>query len=272
MMFKSAVAAVILFFLKSQAFAAGTDMRSEVQLLLKSPDAQVSGTFDLPAGASLVEALLRSPLLVAHLWAAYEFGPHYQVSMQGDAIHIDDPTGIQGNVYLVEQGANRRVYYGTGALNHEFVPAFQGRMALVLTTTPKVANESARVEIYIRTESRVLGLLAWTLFPLVRSKAEHRLTANVQDLCTILHDLTVEPHQTVSKLKDKADAVALTGLLASATKTANQPNSQAAPKQSPPPKKKQCTPLVAVTVGTGIPFWPPGPKLCPPGRPDFPLE
>lgn len=213
------VATVLAFaclLVKLPASAATVNIRSEVQVLLKSPDARVSGSYDLPAIAPLVEALLRSPIVAASLWEAYEFGPRYKIRMQGEAIHVDDPTGIQGDVYLAEQAPNWRVYYGTGALNHEFVPAFKGKMALVITTIPKGSSVSARVEVYIRTDSRVLGLLARTFFPLVRTKAEHRVTANVQDFCTILHDLSVSPQQTASRLKTKEDIAALTKLLASA--------------------------------------------------------
>jgi hypothetical protein len=179
--------------------------------------------------------------MMAHLWDVYGFGPHYRVQMKGDAIHVDDPTGIQGDIYLVEQAPNRRVYYGTGALDHELVPAFRGRMALVLTTSPKGSGVTARVEVYIRAESRVLGLMARAVFPLVRSKAEHRVSTNAQDLSTILHDLSFAPKQTASKLKDKEDVAALDVLLASAGSQTSQVKSNAAPQ---PPRPSQTQPVI----------------------------
>jgi hypothetical protein len=195
------------------ALTTGADLHSEVQLLLRSPDARVSGNYELPGNASLVEGLLQSPLVTAHLWEAYGFGPHYKVSMRGNAIHVDDPTGIQGDVYLAEQSSNRRVYFGTGSLNHAFVPAFSGKMALVIATTPKPAGVGAHVDVYIRANSRVLGLLTRTFFALVRSKAEHRITLNVQDFSTILHDLSAAPQQTSARLKNKDEIALLTKLL-----------------------------------------------------------
>jgi hypothetical protein len=220
----------LLLLLIGQRVAAGGDLQSQVQVLMKSPDASISGTYDLPARAPLVDGLLRAPLLVARLWEAYDFTPRYKVSMQGDAIHVDDPTGIQGNLYLVEQAPNRRVYYGTGALNHELVPAFRGRMALVLTMNPKGSGMSGRIDIYIRTESRFLGFFARTLFPLVRAHAEHRMNANVHDICTILNDVSTAPQQTAARLKNKEDAAALDKLITppAQTKGTTQPKNTSA--------------------------------------------
>jgi hypothetical protein len=195
---------------------AGADLHSEVQLLLKSPDAGVSGNYVLPCSAFLVEALMQSPLVAAHLWEAYGFGPHYRISMRGNAIHVDDPTGIQGDVCLAERSPNRRVYYCTGSLNHAFVPAFRGKMALVITTIPKPSGVSARVDVYIRADSRILGVLTRTFSALVRSKAEHRITFNVQDFSTILHDLSAAPQQTAARLKNKDEIAFLTKVLAEA--------------------------------------------------------
>jgi len=220
----------LLLLLIGQRVAAGGDLQSHIQVLLKSPDAFISGTYDFPARAPLIDSLLRAPLLVARLWEAYDFTPRYKVSMQGDAIHVDDPTGIQGNLYLVEQAPNRRVYYGTGALNHELVPAFRGRMALVLTMNPKGSGMSGRIDIYIRTESRFLGFFARTLFPLVRAHAEHRMNANVHDICTILNDVSTAPQQTAARLKNKDDAAALIKLIPTPaqTKGATQPKNTSA--------------------------------------------
>jgi len=202
------VLALAMLVVLSGIIIAGSDIKSQVADLLKSPDASVSGTFQVPAKAVLIDNLLSSPITMARLWEAYDFTPRYKARLQGNAIHVDDPTGIQGDIYLVEQSPNRRVYYGTGALNHSLVPAFQGSMAIIVTLTPKGSTASAHLEVAIRTDSRILGVLARTLFPLFRSHAEHRMTANMQDLCTIFNDIATAPQQTAAKLK-KEDAANL---------------------------------------------------------------
>jgi hypothetical protein len=113
---------------------------------------------------------------------------------------VEDPTGIVGEMRLAQQGGNRWVYLGDGRLNHRLVPAFGGKMALVITTAPGGAGVSARVEAFIRTESRTLGFLSWTLSPLVRGRIENRATLNARDLGVILKDISSAPGQTASRL------------------------------------------------------------------------
>ena len=206
------VAVAILFPALPMAPAADNSLQSQAQTVIKSPDASITGTFELPANPSLLDGLLRSPMLLAHLWEAYDFTPRYKARIQGSGIHVDDPTGIAGDIYPVEESQARHVFYGTGALNHRLVPSFRGRLALVFSVTPKGQGSVARVDVYIRAESRFLGFLASTLFPLVRTRAQHRMDANMHDVITILSDLATAPRQTAARLK-KDDADALLKLL-----------------------------------------------------------
>jgi hypothetical protein len=206
-----AVVIVLLLFVHC-AFAADPALQSQAQLVIKSPDASISGTFDLPVTPALLDGLLRSPMLLAHIWEAYDFTPRYRARLQGNAIHVDDPTGIAGDIYPMEQSLTRHVFYGTGALNHKLVPAFRGRMALVFSMTPKGSGVSTRIDVHIRAESRFLGFFASTLFPLVKTRAVKRMNANMADITTILNDITRTPRQTAARLK-KEDADALLKLL-----------------------------------------------------------
>jgi len=202
-----------LLLLLCQVHARAAQLPAEVELALKSPDAFVSGTYDLPARLAVIEKLLASPLIMAGLWQAYAFNPQYQVRMNGRSIHIDDPTGIEGDIIPVERSPNRYVYYGTGNLNHELVPAFGGRMAIVLTLIPKDAGASCRIDVYIRADSRTLGFLARGLFPLLKDRVVNRMTLNVHDVGSILNDVSTAPEQTAARLKRKEDAAALIALL-----------------------------------------------------------
>jgi hypothetical protein len=184
------------------------DLRADAQLLQSKPDISLTGNFEFNARPAVLDALLKSPMLVARLWEANGFTPKYKVRMRGDAIHVDDPTGIQGDLYPVEQTGNRRVWVGMGNLNHALVPSFKGRMALVLTTAPKGSALAARVALYIRTDSRFLGFLASTFFPLVRARVEHRMTANAADIGTILAEVSSDPQKAAARL-NKEDSAAL---------------------------------------------------------------
>jgi hypothetical protein len=192
--------------------ADAADLKADVALLLHSPDVTFGGSYALPVTPSVPEKLMASPMLLAKLWEAYGFSPLYKARMQGTAIHIDDPTGIEGDILLAEHTANRYVYLGTGNLNHRLVPAFRGKMAMVVTMSPKAAATDVKLDIYIRADSRAVGLLAWGFFPLVRSRVENRVTLNLLDLVTILKDVSTSLRQTAARLSNKEDAAALTAL------------------------------------------------------------
>ncbi len=193
------------------------DPASEAQTIIRTPDIAVSGTYDLPCRPATLDSLLRRPALLGRLWAAYGFAPVYRVREQGGGLHVEDPTGIVGEVALAEQTGNRWVFLGDGALNHRLAPAFRGKVALVLTVAPKGAFASARLEMFVRTESRTLGLLAWSAFPLIRGRIENRMSANLRDVGTILRDVSVAPQQTVSRLSGE-DAAAFTRMFLSSGK------------------------------------------------------
>jgi hypothetical protein len=196
--------------------SSGEDMLAQVQLLEKAPDVTFSGTFDLPTRSDILNNTLDSPMLLARLWEVYQFSPIYKARLQGNGIHVDDPTGISGDVFLVEHSANRRVYLGVGALNHSLVPAFRGKMALVLSTVPKGSGLSARIDIFVRTDSRLLGLVTWAAAPVLRPRIENRVTVNAGNIGTILQDLSTQP-QKAAALLSKEDAAALLKILPTAS-------------------------------------------------------
>lgn len=197
--------------------AQGADLRGEAQLLQSKPDISLAGDFEFNARPVIVDALLTSPMIVARLWEAHGFTPRYRARLQGDGIHVVDPTGIEGDLYLAEQTGNRRVWVGFGSLNHSLVPSFKGRMALVLITTPKGSGVSAHVALYIRTDSRALGFLASTLFPLVKARVQHRVTANAADVGTILAEVSADPQKAAAHLSHDDAAALLRATMPSAT-------------------------------------------------------
>lgn len=231
---------LILLWLVPTVGAASGELQAQAQLLMKTPDVTISGTYEMQTWPDVLESILRTPILLARLWEVYEFTPLYKARLQGEGIHVDDPTGIAGDIFLVEQSGNRRIYVGNGALNHKLVPSFRGKMALVLTATPKGSAVSARIDVYIRTDSRVLGFLTRTMFPLVKTRALHRMTANATDIGTILKDLSNAPQKTAARLK-KEDAAALLKILPQppqAVPAVAKTQSPAKKTQSSPQKRK----------------------------------
>lgn len=113
-------------------------------------------------------------------------------------------------------GVCPRIWQAWRNLNHSLVPAFTGKIALVLTTVPKGTSLNARIDVYVRTDSRILGLLTWSMGPLLKPRVENRMNVNAGNMGTIMKDLTTEP-QKATTLLQKEDAAALLKLLPLAT-------------------------------------------------------
>jgi hypothetical protein len=141
-------------------------------------------------------------------------------------IHVDDPTGIQGDLYVAESSANRYVWVGYGSLNHRLVPSFRGRMALVLTLVPKGSAVEAHTQVFVRADSRILGFLGASFFPLVRARVENRVKMNGQDAKTLLEEAAADPQKAASRLKGE-EARTLLAILT--------PQPAAPPALEPPP-------------------------------------
>ena len=205
-----------LFVVLPCGWARGSDLGVEYQLLQSQPDMPVARDLQFNARPAVIAMFLENPMILARLWEAHGFSPRYRVRPQGDGIHVDDPTGIQGDVYPVEQAGNRRVWVAFGSLNHALVPSFKGRMALVVTAEPNGPGVTLHVAVYIRTDSRALGFLASTLFTLVRARVEHRITANAADFATILAEVSADPQKAAARLS-KEDAAAIRHAVTGAT-------------------------------------------------------
>ncbi len=205
-----AVLALLLLATAIASAAAGDDLSAQTRLVMGSPDIALSGSYEFQTGPEVLEAILHDPIILLRLWEAYRFSPRYKAQpTKGKGIHVDDPTGISGDLYLVEGSGSRHVYLALGALNHRLVPPFRGKMAMALTTTPKAGAIVARIEVYVRMESRLLAFLTRPFFPIIRTVISRRLGFNAADAGTILNDLSLRPREAAARLGDDEGAALL---------------------------------------------------------------
>ena len=180
---------------------AGENLAAEAAVVEKSPDVKLSLSFTLATSPEALSALIRKPLLLLSLWKAYGFSPRYAAgAIDGGGLHIVDPTGMVGDLFLVEGTNSARRYFGRGAINHRLVPPFRGSALFDLTMAPDMAATDLKVELTIRMENRVVGFFVWAFFPLVRSLAINRISSNINDLGTIAADLATAPKATAARI------------------------------------------------------------------------
>jgi hypothetical protein len=198
-----------------QAAHAGSASPSEARDIIASHDIVFSGSYLIQAGPEVLDGALDEPLLLLRLWEAYGFSPRYKARPLPDmGFHVDDPTGIEGDVYPVGKAEGKaeawadkgmegaRLFLAYGKLNHRLVPPFRGIAVAVFTPLPEGQGSGLKVEMYLRMENRFIGFLARTFFPILRSHVVIRLDSNVKDMGTILGDLSRAPEETAARLGD----------------------------------------------------------------------
>src|ERR1700694_3594316 len=117
------VAAVLSPALAAEAGAAAPPNRASVaETVVASPDITYQIPFVINCSEATWRKVLDNPWLMGQLWNVYGYSPAYKVSTAGDGLHIDDPTGLVGDLWLVRNGLDERRYFATGRLNFRAVP------------------------------------------------------------------------------------------------------------------------------------------------------
>jgi hypothetical protein len=193
---------------------AAQDLSSQAQLIIDSPDLALSGNYELSTRAEVLDKILGEPIHLMRLWKAYHFEPHYEARSIGfDALHVDDPTGITGDIFPSGLSAGRHIFVANGAIAHRLVPHFKGSAVLIVAATSEGSTIGLQIDFYIRMENRFVGFLMRPFVPYLRTLVLGRLDSNLADIGTILGDLSEKPAEAAARLGPD-DSAALLELLA----------------------------------------------------------
>ena len=155
----------------------------------------------------IVLRALNHPVLMGELWRASGYTPVYQITALDNPtdVHLDDPTGIVGDAFLVSAEADRRVYLAEGELDHWAVPMLN-RGSVVIEISWQARGNSTRLEIavYLKPESWLAGAVLRVFSPVVEKHLGKRVTANARDAATLLEDIPSRPAQVASRLEGQS--------------------------------------------------------------------
>lgn len=211
---RRSVLALIVFALAARPVIAAQDLPSQAQLIIGSPDLALSGSYQLSTRAEILDKMLGEPIHLMRLWKVYGFAPHYEARPIGlGGLHVDDPTGIAGEILPAGFSAGRHLYLANGAITHRLVPPFKGRAVLVVAATTEGSTVVLRIDLYIRMENRFVGFIMKPFVPYLRTLVLRRLDSNLADIGTILGELSARPADAAARL-DPDDSAALLELLA----------------------------------------------------------
>jgi hypothetical protein len=206
--------ALVIFALTIRPVVAAQDLSSQAQLIIGSPDLALSGSYELSTRAEVLDKILAEPIHLMRLWKAYHFAPHYEARPIGlDALHVDDPTGIAGDIFPSDLSAGRHIFVANGAIAHRLVPHFKGSAVVVVATASDGSTIGLHIDLYLRMENRFVGFLMKPFVPYLRTLVLRRLDSNLSDIGTILGDLSAQPAEVAARLSPD-DSAALLELLA----------------------------------------------------------
>ena len=139
--------------------------------------------------------MLDNPCLMGKLWELYEFSPAYKISRKGSEFHIIDPTGIEGNLYLILSSSTGRIYYGTGSMKNWGLPVtLRGKTLFRLHNISSHDNVTVTLHIYGEGgDTLITDLLLKAVSPILRMYINRRITRNLRDLKIIIADMMNNP-------------------------------------------------------------------------------
>lgn len=180
---------------------AGADPAAEAQAVVADPDYVYSTAFTWACPPDLWEKVLDEPLLMGRLWEAYGYAPAYRFSARGEVIHVDDPTGLQGDAVLVSRGPGSRTYLVQGKVDHWAVPFFnEGLAVFVLSSRPAGDQVVVDLKVHVSAGSTVGSLVLAVGRPLLARHIDNRVTLNLQDGRRIVETLAARPQEAAGLL------------------------------------------------------------------------
>lgn len=200
------VAVVLSAALAAQAGAAAPPNRAGVaESVAASPDLTYQIPFTINCSEAIWRKVLDNPWLMGQLWNVYGYSPAYKVSTAGDGLHIDDPTGLVGDLWLVRNGLDERRYFATGQLNFRAVPFFNSGQAVTIVRSLAAAQQiRGNLQLYIRADRAVGRAVVWAGRSLVQGKVEARVRSNLHDAVRLVEQIASSPDVVLRQLQGPA--------------------------------------------------------------------
>ena len=184
--------------------SAGEDWTARARKVRKEATISYSGRYEVACARVLVERALDHPLVMGALWASYGYAPAYRVSGPDESgcVHVEDPTGIVGDVRPMGIADGRRIYLAEGKFEHWAVPALNaGTAVFEVEVAPAGPTTRVTVDVFLEPDSRIAGAVMWMLSPVIKAHIENRITLNFQDAAGILEKIAGEPKSVAGRLQ-----------------------------------------------------------------------
>lgn len=162
--------------------------------------------FIVDAPMAVWNKLLDNLVLFGALWNLYHFQPAYGIQADGKGIRVVDPSGIKGDMVVLDKSATSRTYYCRGTVDHWAIPSFVRAEGIFVFRAVEEDGQRIRgqFEVFLKGENEVADFLMGLVAGRLKRRLQNRFTNNMEDVKKILHDLQHQPDQIRSGLTGEA--------------------------------------------------------------------
>lgn len=179
----------------------GASPAEQARSVMADPDLVYHARFSWRCPAAVWEQVLDEPLLMGRLWEASGFGPAYRFSQRGNLLHVDDPTGMQGDAVLVDRAPGSRTYLINGKVDHWAVPFFnEGLAVFVVTSRGDATRISGELTVYVSAASMAASAVLALGQSLLEGHIDNRVRLNLADGGALVEKVAGHPEQAAALL------------------------------------------------------------------------
>ena len=173
--------------------------------VVASPDVTYQASFAINCSEATWRKVLDNPWLMGQLWNIYGYAPAYKVGPAGDGLHIEDPTGLVGELWLVRNQPHERRYLASGKISYRAVPFFNSGQAVTIVRS-QVAGQQIRgtLQLYIRGDRAISRAVLWAGKPVLQGRVENRVQRNLQDGVRLVEQIASSPDAVLRQLQGPA--------------------------------------------------------------------
>jgi hypothetical protein len=185
--------------------AAPPNRVSVADAVVASPDLRYQTSFVVDCSEATWRKVLDNPWLMGQLWSVYGYAPAYKVRATADGVHVDDPTGLAGEFWLVRKDTHEHRYLGAGRISHRAVPFFNSGHVVTIVRSETVGRQvRATMQVYIRADRAISRAALWAGKPLLLGRVENRVHVNVQDGIRLVEQVASSPETVLRQLQGPA--------------------------------------------------------------------
>lgn len=175
------------------------------EAVVAAADLSYQASFAINCGEATWRKVLDNPWLMGQIWNVYSHAPAYAVRTTKDGLHVDDPTGLSSDLWVIKNEIRERRYFALGRLTYRAVPFFNSGQAVTIVRSEAVGQQiRGTMHVYIRADRAVSRTALWAAHRLVLRKVEARVQSNLWAGVQLVEQIASSPDAVLKQLQGPA--------------------------------------------------------------------